>query len=402
MLFVGSDGLTYNVKGDELTGRLYVDMAGGSGTVTSVSVVPANGFAGSVATATTTPAITLTTTINAPILAGNGTAISAATTTGSGSTVVLATSPTLVTPILGVAAATSINKVVITAPATSATLTIVDGKTVTFNNSITFAGTDATVMTFPTTSATIARTDAANTFTGTQTFNGTVALGAQSLTMTGSIAATGARVTKGWFTDIESTNMPTVGGTAILTSLTAPQFTTIELGDASDTTLSRSAAGVLAVESVVIPTISSTSTLTNKTISHTVEPASDDTMTGEVITGLNAGATIAQWETVYLGSASKWLLTDADATSSAGGVILGLATTSGTDTNPLTVALRGVIRNDGWTWATVGAPLYLSTTAGAITDTAPSGTDDVIRIIGYVLSDDCIYLNPSSDWITHT
>ena len=50
----------------------------GSGSVTSVSVVSANGFAGTVATATTTPAITLTTTITG-LLKGNGTAISAAT-----------------------------------------------------------------------------------------------------------------------------------------------------------------------------------------------------------------------------------------------------------------------------------------------------------------------------------
>ena len=64
---------------------------GGSGTVTSVSVVTANGFAGSVATATTTPAITISTTITG-ILKGNGTAISAAvagtdylTPSGSGS-----------------------------------------------------------------------------------------------------------------------------------------------------------------------------------------------------------------------------------------------------------------------------------------------------------------------------
>jgi hypothetical protein len=49
----------------------------GTGTVTSVSVVSANGFAGTVATATTTPAITLTTTITG-VLKGNGTAISAA------------------------------------------------------------------------------------------------------------------------------------------------------------------------------------------------------------------------------------------------------------------------------------------------------------------------------------
>lgn len=72
-----------------------------SGTVTAVSVVTANGFAGSVATSTTTPAITLSTTINSPALAGNGTAISAATTTGSGSTVVLATAPTMTNPVVG-------------------------------------------------------------------------------------------------------------------------------------------------------------------------------------------------------------------------------------------------------------------------------------------------------------
>lgn len=50
---------------------------GGSGTVTSVSVVSANGLAGTVANSTTTPAITLSTTITG-ILKGNGTAISAA------------------------------------------------------------------------------------------------------------------------------------------------------------------------------------------------------------------------------------------------------------------------------------------------------------------------------------
>ena len=51
---------------------------GGSGTVTDVSVVSANGFAGTVATSTTTPAITLSTSITG-VLKGNGTAISAAT-----------------------------------------------------------------------------------------------------------------------------------------------------------------------------------------------------------------------------------------------------------------------------------------------------------------------------------
>lgn len=50
---------------------------GGAGTVTSVSVVSTNGFSGTVANASTTPAITVKTTITG-LLKGNGTAISAA------------------------------------------------------------------------------------------------------------------------------------------------------------------------------------------------------------------------------------------------------------------------------------------------------------------------------------
>jgi len=50
---------------------------GGSGTVTTVSVVTANGFAGTVANAGTTPAITISTTVTG-VLKGNGTSISAA------------------------------------------------------------------------------------------------------------------------------------------------------------------------------------------------------------------------------------------------------------------------------------------------------------------------------------
>jgi hypothetical protein len=142
------------------------------------------------------------------------------------------------------------------------TPTTVNGHTFTTGSS-TFTGTAGQTYTFPSATSTLA-TLGANTFVGTQ------ALGTNSLTLTGSIGATGARATKVWATDSESTNMPTVGGTAILTSLTAPQFTTIELGAATDTTLSRSAAGVLAVEGVVVDTISATNTLTNKRVTKRV------------------------------------------------------------------------------------------------------------------------------------
>jgi hypothetical protein len=67
-------------------------------------------------------------------------------------------------------ALTVVGKVTVTQPATAATLTIINNKTFTVNKTLTLDGTDGTTMTFPATSATIARIDAANTFTGIQTF----------------------------------------------------------------------------------------------------------------------------------------------------------------------------------------------------------------------------------------
>lgn len=59
----------------------------------------------------------------------------------------------------------------LTVSTTTGTFTLTNGKTLAVTNSLTLSGTDSTTMTFPTTSATIARTDAAQTFTGTQTFS---------------------------------------------------------------------------------------------------------------------------------------------------------------------------------------------------------------------------------------
>lgn len=73
----GTDGTTGQALVTDGSGSLSFSSVG-SGTVTTVSVVSANGLAGSVANATTTPAITLSTSITG-VLKGNGTAISAAT-----------------------------------------------------------------------------------------------------------------------------------------------------------------------------------------------------------------------------------------------------------------------------------------------------------------------------------
>lgn len=68
------------------------------------------------------------------------------------------------------------------------TLTGQAGKTLTFNGSITLTGTDAQTYTFPTTTATIARTDTAQTFTGSNTFTNSTNFGGNiSLTANGGV-----------------------------------------------------------------------------------------------------------------------------------------------------------------------------------------------------------------------
>ena len=71
----GSSGQVLSTDGE---GNLSWISSSGTGTVTSTSVVSANGFAGSVANATSAPAITITTSVTG-LIKGNGTAISAAT-----------------------------------------------------------------------------------------------------------------------------------------------------------------------------------------------------------------------------------------------------------------------------------------------------------------------------------
>ncbi|PWG79404.1 beta strand repeat-containing protein [Pararcticibacter amylolyticus] len=105
---------------------------GGSGTVTTVGVATANGFAGDVANATSTPQITLKTTVNG-ILQGNGTGISAATTTGTGS-VVLATNPTITGATISGSLSGNASTATSATTATNAT-----------NTAITAAGTSGTV-----------------------------------------------------------------------------------------------------------------------------------------------------------------------------------------------------------------------------------------------------------------
>lgn len=144
-------------------------------------------------------------------------------------------------------------------------------------------------------------------------------------------------------------------------------------------------------------TLTGTETLSAKTVARNGALGTDDTLTGNTITGLLAGATIAQWEAVYIGGSSTYLL--ADANGSGTYPARGLAVSAYSSTNAATIVTNGTVRNDAWAW-TPGGTIYLSTTAGGLTQTIPATTGDKIQVIGYALTADIMMVAISPDFGT--
>ncbi len=111
-----------------------------------------------------------------------------------------------------------------------------------------------------------------------------------------------------------------------------------------------------------------------------------------------AGATLAVGDLIRLQDTdNEWLKTDADGEATAKG-LLGICISAGTDGNPFNVLLWGFVRADAkYAFATGGAPLFMSVTAGAMSETAPVGSGDIVRIVGYAHDDpDTIFFCPDS------
>lgn len=203
---------------------------------------------------------------------------------------------------------------------------------------------------------------------------GALALGTNNLTLTGSIGATGeGKATKVWAVDVESTNAPTVNGTAanatgglvtnpmttqgdLITGAASgastgrieavaagqvlasagtgtapaytanPQVTSIELGHASDTTIARSDSGVVTIEGAKIV---KEGTATGGVVLGDTSPDSD----GEIAFASNAYSLFANSEDFKVtASANMWTFdsnTSAAFTFTPAVTITGLLTANG-------------------------------------------------------------------------
>lgn len=127
-------------------------------------------------------------------------------------------------------------------------------------------------------------------------------------------------------------------------------------------------------------------------------PSTDHSASGPTTNDFNAGETVAAFEVVSMKADGEWHQADADETGTVDRAMVAITLEAGTDGNPLNVALPGsIVRDDSWSWTVGGsnAAIFVNTTAGALTQTAPSATDDEVRQIGVAVASNAIYIFPT-------
>ena len=115
--------------------------------------------------------------------------------------------------------------------------------------------------------------------------------------------------------------------------------------------------------------------------------------------------TLTAGKLYYLHTDAAWTATDSDAVASGGSQLLGIALGSSPTSHG--VLLKGYVKiASGYVngTAAIGQPVYVDNgTAGEYTFTAPSGTADFVRIVGYCIdidsSDILLYFDPDNTWV---
>lgn len=136
-----------------------------------------------------------------------------------------------------------------------------------------------------------------------------------------------------------------------------------------------------------------TTTDANANVVADAAPAADHRASGDTIID-TVGENVGRGDVVYLKADGKWWKADASGTATLPGV--GLVITPGSADDTTEIMRSGVFRDDSFAY-TVGAKLYVDTTPGVPTETAPSGSGDQVQAVGIAKSATVVIFDPSPD-----
>lgn len=111
--------------------------------------------------------------------------------------------------------------------------------------------------------------------------------------------------------------------------------------------------------------------------------------TNQVSNSYTADEALAARDALYISAADN--VSKASASAAGTAQLMGFAKAAASDTNPVEVVSEGVLT--GFTGLTAGARYYLSTTAGTITATIPTGTGNTVVQAGYAKSATALHIH---------
>lgn len=118
-----------------------------------------------------------------------------------------------------------------------------------------------------------------------------------------------------------------------------------------------------------------------------------------ILIRLDAGEALTTQQLVYINASGKMQKADADGSGTFPAVFLAAASISNNANGNF--LMQGVACNTAWTW-TPGGTLYMSTTAGTMTQTAPATSGNIVQVVGYAITATIIYFDPSRTYLTVT
>jgi hypothetical protein len=172
----------------------------------------------------------------------------------------------------------------------------------------------------------------------------------------------------------------------------------------TDTFIGYSAANTFDVNAGGVKQLSVTSDNVNitDTLSYTY-PTDTNEYNGEIVTfgsfntanGIIAAGDVIVYTTA--GLSAGWIKAQGNIPYGKGmlGIAMGTSASDG-------VLIKGFARNAAFASGGLGSPLYLSpTSAGDTTSTVPSSTNNIVRIVGYMLNptNDEIFFDPDKSWV---
>ena len=113
---------------------------------------------------------------------------------------------------------------------------------------------------------------------------------------------------------------------------------------------------------------------------------------------LHNSQTLQAGGVVYSG-ASSWAYANATSAGAASYGFMGVTKTTSTGDGLVTRGIVYLFQDPG---GSVGDIVYLSTTNGRLTTTAPSADGNVVRVMGHKVGTNLVYFNPSTNWVELT